>query len=293
MKSRTSLLVALVACSFWSKGSVLKSFSVPKDTIADTTYADNGFIESIRYYQLQNRIAKSKTEAFALGLNPGDTLVYQRVFHEDFFIYTNHWDLICIKRIKPNSQPLFIFGSEESVGVFSTTYHLTSRANSNVSINIPLVSLTNHNISLELDNSSKKIFQLNSPFLLTARDTAVCTIQNSPSAGYKEQNLVLLVEGVPVVLRIKSFGYNLTSTDFGISYSIQTANDTLVYYRSGKEALLELYDEAGSTLIQTFSLALEKTDVDISGIMNGRYQLRTVNFKTNEAKICELVVNRE
>lgn len=80
--------------------------------------------------------------------------------------------------------------------------------------------------------------------------------------------------------------------DFRESKPIEIFRNKLVYYRTGNEALLEIYSSDRKSLIQTHSLALEKSELDLKEIENGRYILKIIDYSSNESEFCELIISK-
>ena len=126
-------------------------------------------------------------------------------------------------------------------------------------------------------------------------DTSQCSIALIQPSGFYTLSLTLTTLDARINIEASLFGYDIVSSDFEQTNPISatTSNETLIYNRTGDEALLELYDDKGINLIKTFSLAREKTMLDFSDILNGEYLLRIINFKTNQSKSCELILAKD
>jgi hypothetical protein len=296
MKVYMAYIFTFLLAPFWALGGSFNDFIAQQDTLADTNYYYNGPVKSITYYTIKEISVKDKATAFALGLKfPYDSVAtYKSSLYEDYFEYDSGWNVVRIKRIHSAQPPIFIYGRHHSIGLFTTKLYTTYRTRDTNTIEVPILNLTNRDLSIQVETASPTILNSYLPCIVHAADTSQCSIQIVQPNGFETLNFALVADDARIEIEVTLFGYDVESSDFDQSKPIHanTTNDALIYYRTGNEALLELYDSTGENLIKTFSLAREKTSLDFSDIQPGTYQLRTINFKSNQFKYQEFILAR-
>jgi len=294
MKVYAAHLLTFLFFPFWALAGSFDGFVSQQDTLADTNYYYNGLMKSIAYYTLKE--VHDKATAFALGLNfqKDSVATYKSTLYEDYFEYDSDWNVVRIKRIHSAQPPLFIYGRHHSIGLFTTKLYATYRTQDTNTIELPIINLTSRDLSIQVETSSPAIINSYLPCIVHTDDTSQCSIQIVQPNGFETLNFALVADDARIEIEVTFFGYDVESSDFDQSKPIHanTTNDGLIYYRTDNEALLELYDSTGENLIKTFSLAREKTTLDFSDIQAGTYQLRTINFKSNQSKYRELILTK-
>jgi hypothetical protein len=90
-------------------------------------------------------------------------------------------------------------------------------------------------------------------------------------------------------ITVKTIGYNVESNDVSQENQI-SVDGSFVYWRSGNEALVRIYDKEQANVMRTFSLAQEITTVDLKGIKPGDYMLCKRDFSADQQTCCKLMV---
>ena len=78
---------------------------------------------------------------------------------------------------------------------------------------------------------------------------------------------------------MRNFAFNISSVEIKDENEI-TLKRQFTYYRTGKEALLKIYDSKKERELKTVSLAKEKTQIDLKKLKPGQYWFCAVDFSS-------------
>ena len=152
MKHYIVELLILLFASSWAQGGSFPNSIYHPDTIVETTYFENGLKKTIVYYTV--RYTEDKATAFAIGAtSEKDTVFkYKYVLYEDYFEYDVLWNFLRIKRTTNGYPPIFIYGKDQSIGLYFTKFSSARRTNDTNSLEIPIINLINSDLSIHVEN---------------------------------------------------------------------------------------------------------------------------------------------
>ena len=292
MRTLTTILILLLSLNIQGQEEVNQKTENGQKTGKWVEFYDNGKIKEVKHFKPVRRKLELQ-EIFMLGIrNNQDTIIYKysEVLQSmDTYEYDDSWEFKRIKRYEASNEVVYLYGVNRDVGLRHSNYNLIGRVNSTKVISIILTNNTDKTIILTPELSSKNLITDKQEFVLPSKQssTFIVTLTIEPNDnGYKLwlKNKDLLIE-----VSIQTYGYHIESKDIE-KEQLLTVQKSFVYYRTGNEALLKLYDKDKKEEIKTISLAKERTIVDFKGIKSGVYWLSIVNFSLAKQTFCKVKI---
>lgn len=248
-------------------------------------FYENGRINKILYYKPVER-KLSKEEAFMNGVQDS-ILYYEELKWTEEYEYQDDWKLKRVKRIEASQKPFYLYGANKEVKLQLSDFYLIERVNDTISVSVELTNNTNQIISFEPEISSSNITIDSLKFELNSKRSSTFTFKITIEPYENNYVLFLKSDSIVIDFTLQTFGYHIDSYDIE-KEQILTATKSFIYYRTGSEALLRLYDIKKENILETFSLAHQRTIVDLHRTKPGQYWLSIVDFSTDKQVFCKI-----
>ncbi len=263
-------------------------------------YNENGSIREVRCRETEYVLIGSFEAVVFKGfigqvdtVRNADTLYYgEKLLWTEEYQYASNNELRRIIKSQFGEQdPIFLYGPNKEIAIRKDEFSFSNRVST-----IEVVTMAIHNVSeslvkltvaFESENFSTDQYRL---FLPPQKDTSF-TFQLSIQPNVNHYTVTLKNDSISVGISVKTFGYNIESNDVAPENQL-TVKNGFVYWRSGDEALLRLYDKEQQSILRTFSLAHETFTFDLKGIKPGDYMLCKRSFSTPQQSCCKLKVEK-
>ncbi len=259
-------------------------------------YNDNGTINEVNFYE--PNFSTKNHEVFVYDtwkggtdtVHSADTTHYgESLLWTEYYEYGFDEHLKRIVKYARGEGPVFLYGPNKEIGIIKDEFSINNRV------------AEREEIILEIQNESDYPIELSPIFradnLSANQDQLVISPKSESTFIFKilieqgEQNYIVTLknDSISIGIFVKTTGYHLQSDDLFMENQF-SASDELIYWRSGNEALLRLYDKKQEKILKTFSVAKERVVVDLKGLNPGNYLLCKRDFGNGDETCCKLIV---
>ena len=179
-----------------------------------------------------------------------------------------------------------LYGPHRELSVVNPFHHATGVVGTQ---HKEALMLTNHSDQpLELKVLAEDCFRSELPKTITIppKTTQRYYMTLTLEPGDRKTNIRVHGDSLRVQLPVMAFGYHLRSEDAQQGNTIELKQRAL-YYRTGTEALLHVYDKRKKELVKTQSLAHHKTWLQLEELEPGRYWLCVEDFSNSSKTWCK------
>jgi len=292
MKTLYTIVTLLISFSAYSQTNINRKTDQGQKTGEWREFHNNGKTNEVLYFVPAKR-KMNKAEAFFQGIaNYQDTIIYyENLEWREKYEYNENWELKRIVRIDTSQTPVYIYGPNREVSITKDGfYHIDKVGNTQIT-------------SVEITNNTGKAIILTSVFnanniktekektLFPANKSSTFTFETVLEPDDNGYVVSLKNDSMIIDLSLRTFGYHIESTDIEKEKKL-TIEKNFVYYRTGNEALLKLYDKDKKNVLKTVSLAKQKTTIDLNELKAGNYWLCTQDFSTNSQNCCVVKIQK-
>ncbi len=259
-------------------------------------YNENGNVKQVSFYEPNFQIRNPESVFFlawddqADTIQNADTIYYgEKLLWTEKYEYDANDQLSRIIKLTWDQDLIFLYGPGKEIAINKDQFSFNERVS-----DIKIVTMTIRNESdrvltltpeFETNNFSTKQDQL----VLPPRKETAFTFQLSIQPNDNQYTVTLKNDSISIDLSVATFGYNLESRNFSVEDELSVKN-SFIYWRTGDEALLRLYDNEKKNILKTFSLAHERSIFDLTGVQPGDYMLCKRDFSTDQQACCKLKV---
>jgi hypothetical protein len=292
MKCIFIFLLSLICITFFGQDTINQTNEKGQKVGYWVTYDDSGKIIKEEYcwaYSKNSTNELSNAQKFLGLVSTTEEVFREYEYCNNTIIYEYNKDgsLYRVHKKGLKNQDEYFYGLHQEVNAAEKDFHFLNRVDSIVFITVELTNVTDQPINLfpvidfKSTTTEKQIITL--PPNQLSKLTFELIVQPIDSA-YK---LHLKNESVSITYSIYTFGYHITSEDIEKGKEMELG-DTAIYYRTGNEALLYLYSANKKKELATYSLALQKTPLDLSSYKKGMYWLCIEDYSTNKKTFCKI-----
>jgi hypothetical protein len=219
-----------------------------------------------------------------------DTLYYSEiVLWTEVYEYDANDQLKRVIKFSGSQDPMFFYGPNKEIAIKEDLFSFNERISDTA------------RVAMTIRNESESVLKLSTEFdaenFSTEQNTMVLPPQKEKSFAFQliiqpqinEYTVTLRNDSISMDITVKTIGYNVESNDVSQENQI-SVDGSFVYWRSGNEALVRIYDKEQANVMRTFSLAQEITTVDLKGIKPGDYMLCKRDFSADQQTCCKLMV---
>jgi hypothetical protein len=248
----------------------------------------NGKLKQVQSYETPKKLhVTEKSVAFQLGLRSDsccDTILYKdNLLLSDYYEYDDNWIFYRVRRVADSDKPIYLYGSAQEIGrIEDESRFISGRISEEAEVVLSLVNFSSKSISLTSKNEYENIGFLPDNLVLTKNDTTSIKVRIGIKPRESKYEIAFNYHEATINLIIITYGYHITSNDLQASERVKVNGDVLIYYRTENESLVEIYDDSKSTVLQTNSLALKKTEIDLAALQSGKYWLKIFDFSADK-----------
>jgi len=253
----------------------------------------NGKVYLIEYYVPVSRKLKA-TELFfhKIPQNKDSTIYYEVLKWTEKYEYNDDWSLKRIKRIDNiHEKVIYFYGVNKEITLSNYEFNFTGKVGDKHTIEIELINNTDTVIFLKPKVSSTNFIIHNPDFYIPARENKTFSFELLTEPDKNSYTITMQNDSITIDFYIAAFGYHLSSKEIEKGEKVIIKNN-FVYYRTGNEALLKIYDFEKKNELKTISLAKEKTIVYLSNIENGNYFFCIINYSSQTRNYCEVKIEK-
>lgn len=293
MKIVLTILSLLLVFSGFGQESFNKKTEKGQKTGKWIDLHDNGKVYLIKYYVPVSRKLEVKELFFhKTPLNKDSTIYYEVLTWTEKYEYNNDWSLKRIKRTdNVNGIVNYFYGINKEISLNDYEFNFTGKVANKQNIEIELTNNTDSVINLMPKLSSTNIAQHSTEFSIPARESKTFSFELLIEPENNSYVVTMQNDSISIDFYVTTFGYHISSKEIENGEKLIVKNN-FVYYRTGNEALLKIYDSEKKNELKTISLAKEKTIVDLSNIENGNYYLCMINYSSQTRSYCEVKIEK-
>ncbi len=252
------------------------------------TYHTNGKVLEENYYKPSFK-SGDRASTFVLGLPPKDTIIYyDGLLRTDQYLYNDDWELIRVKR-KEGTKVSFLYGPNKALGLSYDHFSSFGRVGTLHTMPIDLVNYSDQPLTLSLTFSAANLKSKEKQLIIPPNDMIVFEVALTLEPGEQNYQISISNETIQADIQVQAFGHHLASWEVkeGVMLSLQKE---FVYYRSGNEALLQVYNNKREKVLKTISLSKERTHVNLGNLKPGIYWISKTDYSAGKQIFSQVLV---
>lgn len=292
MKQLTTILFLLMVLSVNGQRNINQTNEFGQKTGKWVTYHKDGRIDEVHFYRPSIK-KLSKEEAFFRALPPDkdSTILNEELLWIEHYEYHTNEVLKRIKRIEDSKKTMYFYGSNREITVEPLfDYDFIGKVNDSETVSIELTNNSQQTITLHPISDAKNLAVLKE-FVLLPEQASIFTFKYTFEPHHNYGKLVLKNDSLEIEFSVRGFGYHLETKDIEEGKPL-TIPHRFVYFRTGDETLIRLYDKNQKEVLKTIPIHNPKSDIDLSKFGEGTYWICSVDYSADLNICCEIRIEK-
>lgn len=249
-------------------------------------YHPNGKIEKVCFFQPTQRFMTA-TEAFInnVPFREGNVIYEEVKLWEDHYEYTGDWEFYRIKHTSFNPyRSYYCYSIDKSIAIDYKPQIFTNQVGNISQVSIAFENLTAHEQLVSISSTLKVLDLVDSTYVLQAHEKRQILFSLTHLPGISTDYFKVDADGSMVSFPISWKSYHFSSTMVNSDIDTLHLTRKSVFYRTGDEAFLRIYDPERKIIHMSYSLAKSWHEFDFHMLKNGYYHFCFIDHKNNHKR---------
>lgn len=254
-------------------------------------YHDNGEIKEVRHYSPYER-ELSKEEAFFYAQSDLEPeVIHSQLLHTDRYFYDENWKLKRIERTDRANEVNYLYGPNQEISLKATNFYFINRVGNSQILSLEMRNNSGQAVALHMEFDSDNFSAENKEVVLQADTVTMVGFGFTFKPDNNQYLVTLKNQDIRVEYVVRTFAFHISSQDIRDKNEL-TLKRKFIYYRTGNEALLKIYDSDKERELKTVSLAKHQTQIDLKKLKAGRYWFCVVDFSSKAYPCCKVQIEK-